>query len=1083
VSVILVSWLLITSFTLIASVSNNSMRFNIGTSDQSFAIQDINHIAYEPHERISIYGDDDFVSQRWPGNGTSESPYIIEGLEIISNYDCIGIHGTTAYFIVRGCLTRSLTPSEHTVGIRVQSASHGIVENCIIEMKGEGLDLLLSSNIVLRNNTIRNTPGWGLRLSSSTFCEIRNNTIYTVPSSGIQAFSLTSCTIVNNTIHDCESSGISINNSADCDVSNNTIHDCLASGIYLFACTTSSFDDNTIRSNSGPGIYNYDSDQCNFANNEIFQNGEEGIFSNRGDSCVFERNLIHENTQYGLYLYYGLSCSLTDNIFINDGLAVMGSSVIYWDHQVLTNTVNGKYLGYFFGESNSPIDGENYGQIIFANCSAMQVQGGDIGNSDIGIACYLSSHITADSTYIHDEIVGVYLYAASNCNISAVTMLDCGVSVVGGGLDDWIHDFTGTLVNGLPIAYCLNETYATIDGSLYGQAIIVNSTNVQLSNGSFINASQGIALAYSSECSIVENNVSGGLNGIRVRASENSHFENNSVTNSMDSAIMISYSENCTFSNNTVSGSDIGIYVYQSEKCSINESTVFLNYYGIYVSTSGNVNLSDNVETANFRGIQFSTTQNSTITNESIYLNDECGMYMYSADFVDIQACVIQNNGYNGIYFTSSSNGTIVHNQVNKNGYDGISIWTSDGFKIVNNTASENVDYGILLHHFCANNVVYGNTLVDNFYGNGYDYESENQWDDGISKGNSWSDYIGPGPYYLDGPGNNLDHFPTGPAVVLTHHNDASYLLTSPSATLTWHAFSAEPDYFIVYRDGVVHDSGTWDGFDIKISIATVALGVFNYTLFINGTSGEWKTSTVMVTIYDNAPTIDSPVDSQYNFDTLGHSITWHPSDYNPYAYAIYKNGVILTSEIWNGLSITISIDGLAIGSYHFMIRVNDTSGNSAEDVVHVTVYDIAPFVEAPWGDITYLLGTTGHSIFWNAQDANPENYTIYANGIAQESNNWTGLQIIYPVDGLPVGQYNYTIILYDTSGLSASNTVMVQVSPEPIVTSTTTTSVTTQTNTTTPAIQIDSSIIILIGVTGAAIVILFIIISFKKRP
>ncbi len=126
--------------------------------------------SYEPHDRIIIYGDDDFIEQGWPGSGTSEDPYVIEGYEIVSDYDCIAIHSTTVHYVVRNCYVRALAPSEHWDGIKIQSADYATVEDCIIEMKGNGLDVLLSSNVILRNNTVRNTPDYGIHISSSSSC-------------------------------------------------------------------------------------------------------------------------------------------------------------------------------------------------------------------------------------------------------------------------------------------------------------------------------------------------------------------------------------------------------------------------------------------------------------------------------------------------------------------------------------------------------------------------------------------------------------------------------------------------------------------------------------------------------------------------------------------------------------------------------------------------------------------------------------------------------------------------------------------------------------------------------------------------
>jgi len=1003
--------------------------------------------SYEPHDQIIIYGDDDFDEQGWPGSGTSEDPYVIEGYEIVSDYDCIAIHSTTVHFVVRNCYVRALAPSEHRDGIKIQSVDSAIVENCIVEMKGYGLYVLLSSNVILRNNTVRNTPDYGIRISSSSSCEIYENAVYNVPNQGIDAFTISNCIIANNSVWDCDAGGISFYDSSNNIVEDNIVHDCGSSGISLETCTSCIFRNNTIFTNAGPGFYNYDSDQCDLIDNEIYDNEEGGIFWNRGDYCKWEGNHIHDNHRIGAYLYYGLLCNLTNNNFERDGLYVLGVAASDWNHYVSGNTVNGKSLGYFFGISDSIIDGNKYGQVIIADCHRLKVQGGTVGNSDIGIACYLSSNITIESLSINDEYSGIYLYSSADCNVSSTTMIDCGVSIIGSQLANWLHNFTETTVNGLPVAYCLNEDGTVIDGSAFGQAIIVNSTNIQLADGNFVNASQGVSIAFSSDCKILRNTIDGGFNGLEIRECQDSHFENNSITNSLERAVLLYYSEECTFTNNTISNSEFGMYLYYSQNCGINESSIIQNIYGIYSSYSSHLNFSGNLEKGNVRGIQLSSSSHSTIRNDTICANEFYGIYGYSSNYIIIKDCIIEDNGDNGIYFSSSFNGSIIHNEVNHNGYDGISIWTSDGFDIINNTASRNTDYGILIHHFSEYNRIYGNIITDNIYGNGYDYESENSWDDGISTGNYWSDYIGPGPYYLDGPGYNVDNYPSGPAVVLFIHSDVSYHLNT-NPTLRWDSFSSEPDYFIIFRDGEIHDSGIWDGLDVSTNVITNSLGVYNYTLFVNGTSGEYKTDTVMVTIYDNPPTIDSPLDQGYNFDTIGHTIVWHPSDFNPFGYYVYQNDSLVNSGSWSGSSIQISVDGLAIGVHRFMLVVNDTSDNKASDIVRVTVWDTNPWLDSPYGDIEYIEGTSNNYIHWDASDLNPANYTVYRNSTMLTFSPWNGGSISYNVDGLSVGVYNYTIMVMDTSGQTAYDTVFVTVLATPPETTTPTTPVTTTTTT-----------------------------------
>jgi parallel beta-helix repeat protein len=1037
----------------------------------------IHRSSFESHDQIIIYGDDDFVEQGWPGSGTSEDPYIIEGYEIVSDYDCIAIHSTTVHFVVRNCYVRALAPSEHRDGIKIQSADYGVVEGCIVEMKGNGLYVLLSSNVVLRNNTVRNTPDYGIHISSSSSCEIYENTVYNVPSQGIDAFTISDCIIGNNSLWDCEAGGISLYDSSNNIVENNIVHDCGSNAISLETCTSCVFRNNTVFSNAGPGFYNYDSDQCDLIDNEIYDNEEGGIYWNRGDYCKWEGNYIHDNHQIGAYLYYGLLCNLTNNNFENDGLYVLGVAASDWNHYVSGNTVNGKSLGYFFGISDIVIDGGNYGQVIIADCHRLKVQGGVIGNSDIGVSCYLSSNITIDSLSINNEFSGIYLYSSADCNVSSTTMIDCGVSIIGGQLANWLHNFTGTTVNGLPVSYCLNEDGTLIDGSIYGQAIIVNSTNIQLVDGNFVNASQGVSIAFSSNCKILRNTIDGGFNGLRIRECQDSHFENNSITNSLERAVLLYYSEGCTFTNNTISNSEIGMYLYYSQNCRINESSINQNIYGIYSSYSTHLNFSRNLEEGNVRGIQLSSSSYSTIRSDTIRANELYGISAYSSNYIMIKDCIVEDNGDNGIYFSSSFNGSIIHNEVIQNGYDGISIWTSDGFNIINNTASKNVDYGILIHHFSENNRIYGNTITDNIFGNGYDYESENSWDDGISVGNYWSDYIGPGPYYLDGPGNNMDNYPSGPAVILIIHNDVSYHLgTNP--ILTWNSFSSEPDYFIIYRDGEIHKSGIWDGHDVSTSVATDSLGVFNYTLFINGTSGQSKTNTVMVTIYDNPPTIDSPMDKGYNFDTTGHTITWHPFDLNPFGYYIYQDGSLASSNSWSGSNVQISVDGLSIGVHYFMLVVNDTSDNKASDTVQVTVWDTEPWLDSPYGDIQYIESTLGNFIYWDASDLNPANYTVYRNSTILTVSTWNGEAISYNVDGLIVGAYNYTLKVTDTSGQAAYDTVFVTVLPATPVT-TTTSPPTTNSVTTPPPIN---TTLLIVGAGVAGVVIIAAAICIRRR-
>jgi hypothetical protein len=87
-------------------------------------------------------------------------------------------------------------------------------------------------------------------------------------------------------------------------------------------------------------------------------------------------------------------------------------------------------------------------------------------------------------------------------------------------------------------------------------------------------------------------------------------------------------------------------------------------------------------------------------------------------------------------------------------------------------------------------------------------------------------------------------------------------------------------------------------------------------------------------------PEIDSPADIPYYVGDTGHSITWNPTDEHPVRYEILRNGVSIRTGGWNSTIeiISISVDGLGIGSWNYTIIVTDSGGNSATDTVFVIV-------------------------------------------------------------------------------------------------------------------------------------------------
>jgi len=88
-----------------------------------------------------------------------------------------------------------------------------------------------------------------------------------------------------------------------------------------------------------------------------------------------------------------------------------------------------------------------------------------------------------------------------------------------------------------------------------------------------------------------------------------------------------------------------------------------------------------------------------------------------------------------------------------------------------------------------------------------------------------------------------------------------------------------------------------------------------------------------------------------------------------------------------------------------------------------------APEVDHP-ENITYEFGQTGNTVAWNADDRFPLGYSIDRNGIQLYNAMWDRPTISVVIDGLDMGWYNYTLVVYDMAVNTAADSVIVNVIP-----------------------------------------------------
>lgn len=233
---------------------------------------------YEEHLPISIASDDDFISYGFPGTGTAEDPYIIEGYNITTtSYSGIAIGEITKYFIVRNCY--------------VDAETNGIAIECILDQRAT-----LINNVCANNNK-------GIYLFNSSFVTITSNTCNN-NGYGIFSWYSYSSSITNNIC------------------ANNTYN-----GIFLDYSSSYCLSCNSLRENGGYGIFlGYDTSN-HIIHHNIFLNNyldgnsqgyDDGINSIWYDTISLEGNYWSDWSGTGDYSIDGSANSLDLYPYITD---------------------------------------------------------------------------------------------------------------------------------------------------------------------------------------------------------------------------------------------------------------------------------------------------------------------------------------------------------------------------------------------------------------------------------------------------------------------------------------------------------------------------------------------------------------------------------------------------------------------------------------------------------------------------------------------------------------------------------------------------------------------------------------------
>lgn len=321
-----------------------------------------------PSNPIIIWNNDDFINYGFSGEGSKENPYLIENLEIITEYIYgINIKNTDKYFVIRNCYVDASEIGIYLDNIANETAI--IIENICTDNE-IGIKVSDSDEISITKN------------------ECLENDYYA--GAGIVVLNSNRCNLTQNYCYSNEFFGIKLENTESCYVYNNT---CIANEGYF----------------QGAGIYVYVSDNTILEHNVCRGNMLDGIHIHLSENTFVVDNLCEENYVRGLYMRLSYHTVIANNTILSN---------LNWGGQIS----HGMEIEYssFFNLTGNTIDSNRGNGITLRQTSDSHIHSNIIANQ----IEYPNSLITPYMIYLGEKGYlgyGIFVYSSSNLEVTENT--------------------------------------------------------------------------------------------------------------------------------------------------------------------------------------------------------------------------------------------------------------------------------------------------------------------------------------------------------------------------------------------------------------------------------------------------------------------------------------------------------------------------------------------------------------------------------------------------------------------------------------------------------------------------------------
>jgi len=440
-------------------------------------------------------------------------------------------------------------------------------------------------------------------------------------------------------------------------------------GLYIEAENT--LIENCVISYNLKGILlYYYSNQSRIINTIISHNMENGltimgsIYDYINDIDV-ESCIITSNGQFGDG-NIGIFCGLINNLSINN------CDIFHNPKGISIGDTNNTHI------INSNIMNNHYGLFDSAKNSNLVIENNSfVGNLEYSVYSYYDTPLkvqhnyfgTNNSDQIKASIYGNYVDYSNWLNYRESNILFVN------NTENWNNDLkylnNGLIINGVLTVensnIILNNTFGKNFININGRLILKNSTvRLNKSNTKIISIWGGYSIIYSYNSSgEFINSTIQEQKGICIN-SNNFQVSNLTIignfTKYKPKYGLLIQGMNNTFEKCNISDVVLGIQI-KSKNNEIKNTILFSNSYAINIIGDQN-KLHNNRITQNGLGIKIDGNYNNIFNNEII--DNGMGIWNSAGNFNCISYCNISYNEYNGLYFTSGTNNTIINCTISK---------------------------------------------------------------------------------------------------------------------------------------------------------------------------------------------------------------------------------------------------------------------------------------------------------------------------------------------------------------------------------------------------------------------------------